>query len=509
MMVARVSTVAFRGIETLDVDVQVSLARGGDFPGVAIVGLADKAVGESRERVRAALGAIGLALPPKRIVVNLSPADLAKEGSHYDLPIALALLVAIGALSPDDVSGWVVMGELALDGRISPVSGVLPAAIETASRPDRRGVICPAECGPEARWSDEIEVLAPTDLLSLLNHLRGVQQLPTPARAEAEAEPRYPDLKDVKGQETAKRALEVVAAGGHNMLMKGPPGAGKSMLAARLPGLLPSLTPREALEVSMIRSVSGTLKGGRISRERPFREPHHSASMAALVGGGLKARPGEASLAHRGVLFLDELAEFPRPVLDALRQPVETGHVVVARANHHVTYPARFQLVAAMNPCRCGHLADPERACARAPRCAQDYQSKISGPLLDRFDVALDVQAVPAFDLARPAQSEPTTVVAARVREARTVQAERYRALDPDGNSLTNAEADGEILEQVAHPDEAGLTLLRQAAEKLKLSARGYHRALRVARTLADLDGSERVARVHVAEAIVWRHGGG
>ncbi len=508
-MVARVSTVAFRGIETLDVDVQVSLTRGGDFPGVSIVGLADKAVAESRERVRAALSAIGLALPPKRIIVNLSPADLAKEGSHYDLPIALALLVAIGALSAEDLAGWVALGELALDGRITPVSGVLPTAIEAAGRADRRGVICPAECGPEARWSEDIEVIAAGDLLSLLNHLRGVQVLPEPPKAEPEPEPVYPDLRDVKGQETAKRALEVVAAGGHNLLMIGPPGAGKSMLSARLPGLLPPLTAREALDVSMIRSVAGLLKGGRISRERPFREPHHSASMAALVGGGLRAKPGEASLAHRGVLFLDELAEFPRQVLDALRQPIETGEVVVARANHHVTYPARFQLIAAMNPCRCGHLADPERACARAPRCGQDYQSKISGPLLDRFDVTIEVQAVSALDLSRPPPSETSADVAARVARAREVQALRYRSLGGAGSgsrlALTNAEVDGEILERVAEPDAPGRELLRRAAEQLRMSARGYHRALRVARTLADLDGADTVTRAHIAEAIAWR----
>lgn len=505
-MAARVTTVAFRGIETVEVDVQVHVGGGG-WPGVALVGLADKAVTESRERVVAALHALGLALPHKRITVNLAPADLPKEGGHFDLPVALGILVAMGALSVEDVADRIVLGELALDGRISPVAGVLPAAV-AASGSGRRGVICPAACGSEARWADGIEVIAAPDLLSLLNHLRGVQVLPPAAEGVVEAEPRYPDLRDVKGQETAKRALEVVAAGSHNLLMVGPPGAGKSMMAARLPGLLPPLTPAEALEVSMIRSVAGVLKEGRIERGRPFRDPHHSSSAPALIGGGIRARPGEVSLAHRGVLFLDELAEFPRPVLDALRQPIETGQAVIARANHHVTYPARFQMVAAMNPCRCGHMADPARACSRAPRCGADYQNRLSGPLLDRFDLAIEVQAVSAADLSLPPPAEGSAEVANRVAAARALQTERYRTLDPTGAVRTNADADGELLTAVAEPDEPGRALMRRAAEKLQLSARGYHRVLKVARTLADLDRAETVGRVHVAEALAYRGNG-
>lgn len=502
-MPARVSTVAFRGIDTLEVDVQVHVAGGGGWPGIYVVGLPDKAVGESRERVHAALSALGLSIPSKRIVVNLAPADLPKEGSHFDLAIALAVLQALGALSVEDVAGRVAMGELALDGRITPVAGVLPAAI-AASAAGRRGVICPEACGPEARWAEDLEVIAAPDLLSLLNHLRGVQVLPEPPRPAAGQEPRYPDLRDVKGQESAKRVLEVAAAGSHSLLMVGPPGAGKSMMAARLPGLLPPLSPAEALEASMIRSVAGELRGGRIDRARPYRTPHHSSSMPALIGGGTRAKPGEVSLAHRGVLFLDELAEFPRQVLDALRQPIETGEAVIARANHHVTYPARFQLVAAMNPCRCGHLADPSRTCGRAPRCAQDYQARLSGPLLDRFDLTVQVPAVSAADLALPPPAEGSAEVAARVARARAIQAERYGGLDPSGIT-TNAEADGDVLAAVAEPDAAGRDLLRLAAERLKLSARGYHRVLRVARTLADLDGGGPVGRIHVAEALGYR----
>ncbi|MEJ1967951.1 MAG: YifB family Mg chelatase-like AAA ATPase [Rhizomicrobium sp.] len=305
----------------------------------------------------------------------------------------------------------------------------------------------------------------------------------------------------MKGQETAKRALEIVAAGGHNLLMIGPPGAGKSMLAQRLPGLLPPLDAREALELSMVQSLAGELAGGAISRRRPFRNPHHSASMAALTGGGLRVKPGEVSLAHLGVLFLDELPEFQRAVLDSLRQPIESGEAVVARANAHVRYPARFQLVAAMNPCRCGYLSDPAQACGRAPKCAVDYQSKISGPLFDRIDVHVEVAGVSAADLSLPPPAEGSAQVAARVAKARDLQRARY-----DGKPLrTNAEAEGELLDLVAAPDAAGQRLLTGAADAMRLTARGYHRVLRVARTIADLAGAERVARPHIAEALAYR----
>ena len=379
-MVALVSTVAYLGLEARAVEVQCQIAPG--MPGFAVVGLPDKAVNESRQRVQAALSAMGLALPPKRITINLSPADLPKEGSHYDLPIALALLAAMGVTDAELLADYVAVGELALDGRIVASPGVLLAAIH-ASTADK-GLICPAAQGSEARWASGISVLAAPDLISLLNHLKGTQVLTPPRLGEAEPAAHGPDLKQVKGQETAKRALEIAAAGSHNLIMIGPPGAGKSLLASCLPGILPQLTPAEALEVSMVASVAGTLEEGRISRARPYRAPHHSASIAALTGGGLKVRPGEVSLAHLGVLFLDELPEFQRPALDSLRQPLETGEVTVARANAHVTFPARVQLIAAMNPCRCGHLGDPALGCSRAPRCAADYQSRVSGPLLDR-----------------------------------------------------------------------------------------------------------------------------
>jgi magnesium chelatase family protein len=496
-MVARVRTVAFQGIDVLAVDAEVQIAQG--LPAFNVVGLPDKAVRESRERVHAALTAIGLGVPPKRITVNLAPADLAKEGSHYDLPIALAMLIAMGAIESDAVASFAVLGELGLDGRINAVSGVLPAAIHAASA--ELGLICPQAQGGEAAWAGEIDVVAPADLIALINHLKGTQVLSPPEPKMAAVSERELDLKDIKGQETAKRALEVAAAGGHNLLMIGPPGSGKSMLAARLPGILPSLDPAEALEVSMIHSLAGSLSEGRLIRKRPFRDPHHSASLPALVGGGLRARPGEVSLAHLGVLFLDELPEFQRQTLESLRQPMETGRVTIARANAHVTYPARVQLVAAMNPCRCGHLDDAALACGKAPRCAMDYQSRISGPLFDRIDLHVDVPAVAATDLSLPPPSEGSAEVAARVAKARSIQNTRYKA----HGVRTNAEADGELLDQVATPEPDGLKLLTQAVERFKLSARGYHRVLRVARTLADLDGSAPVKRVHLAEALSYR----
>jgi len=492
-VVALVSTVAYLGLEARSVEVQCQLAAG--MPRFSVVGLPDKAVGESRERVQAALSAMGLSLPPKRITINLSPADLPKEGSHYDLPIALALLAAMGVTDAEQLGEFVAVGELALDGRIVASPGVLLAALHASA--SGKGLICPEAQGAEARWASGVPVVAATNLVSLLNHLKGSQRLPEPQPGAVEHAVHGPDLRQVKGQESAKRALEIAAAGGHNLLMAGPPGAGKSLLASCLPGILPPLAPGEALEVSMIASVAGTLEGGRISRARPFRAPHHSASMAALTGGGFRARPGEVSMAHLGVLFLDELPEFQRAVLDSLRQPLETGKVDVARANAHVSYPARVQLVAAMNPCRCGHLGDPALGCSRAPRCAADYQSKVSGPLLDRIDLHVEVEPVRAADLALPPPAEGSADVASRVAAARQVQATR--------GIRSNAELEGEALERYATPDEPGHALLLKAADAMRLSARGYTRMLRVARTIADLAGAAQVGRVHVAEALSYR----
>lgn len=497
-VIATVATVAYLGLEARAVEVQCQLVAG--LPNFIIVGLADKAVTESRERVRNALAAIGLALPPKRITVNLSPADLPKEGSHYDLPIALAVLGAMGVIDAEQLAHYIVVGELGLDGRVAASPGVLLAALHAGGRD--MGLICPAAQGSEAAWAGNVEVAAAPSLLGLLGHLKGSGMLAPPVPGAVEERDGGPDLRQVKGQEGAKRALEIAAAGGHNMLMSGPPGAGKSLMASCLPGILPDLTPSEALEVSMIASVAGMLEGGRMTRARPFRAPHHSASMAALTGGGLRVRPGEISLAHRGVLFLDELAEFQRAVLDSLRQPLETGEVTVARANAHVTFPARVQLIAAMNPCRCGHLADAALACSRAPRCGADYRGRLSGPLLDRIDLHVDVQAVSAADLMLPPPAEGSREMAVRVAAARAVQHRRYAGQE---GVRTNAEAGGDLLEEVARPDDTGRALLADAAAAMKLSARGYARVLRVARTIADLAGEEGVRRIHVAEALSYR----
>ncbi|MEQ1510893.1 MAG: YifB family Mg chelatase-like AAA ATPase [Sphingopyxis sp.] len=496
-MAVNINTVAFLGLEAKPVEVQCQIAPG--LPAFVIVGLPDKAVAESRERVRAALSSIGLSLPPKRITINLSPADLPKEGSHYDLPIALALLTAMGACDAETISHYLALGELSLDGRISAVPGVLLAALHATET--QQGIICPAAQGGEAAWASEIEIVAAPDLLALLNHLNRSGHLLPPEPGDIVETTHGPDLGEVKGQETAKRALEIAAAGGHNLLMVGPPGAGKSMLAACLPGILPQLTPAEALEVSMIASIAGQLDGGRMTRARPFRSPHHSASMPALVGGGLRVRPGEISLAHLGVLFLDELPEFQRAVLDSLRQPLEAGVVSIARANAHITFPSRFQLVAAMNACKCGHLGDAALACSRAPRCAADYQGRVSGPLLDRIDLHIDVEPVLATDLTGSAQCENSATVSLRVAAARSIQTSRYR----DHPARTNAEASGALLETVATPDADGAKLLAQAAEAMRLSARGYTRILRVARTIADLGGAQTIGRIHIAEALSYR----
>ncbi|MEZ5685139.1 MAG: YifB family Mg chelatase-like AAA ATPase [Paracoccaceae bacterium] len=497
-MVVKTYTVAFEGVEARPVEVQCALAPG--MPGFTVVGLPDKAVSEARERVRAALGALSIALPMKKVTINLSPADLPKEGSHFDLPIALALMAAIGVIPPEEIETCVAIGELALDGRLIPVVGALPAAMAAAA--EDRALICPAGCGAEAAWVGATPVFAPATLAEALRHLSAQSPLPPARPGELRPPPRGRDLRDVKGQERAKRALEIAAAGRHHLLMVGPPGAGKSMLAARLPGILPPLSPAEALETSMIQSLSGLLGDGGISRQRPFRAPHHTASMAAMIGGGRGAQPGEVSLAHNGVLFLDEFPEFPRAVLETLRQPLETGEVVVARANAHIRYPCRFLLIAAANPCKCGYLGDPARACAKVPQCGADYLGRISGPLLDRFDLRIEVPAVALADLDLPAAGESSATVAARVAGARERQAARFAA---HPGLRVNAEAEGGMLEEIATPDPEGRALLIRAAEKFGLSARAYHRVLRVARTIADLDGAAKVRTPHVAEALSYR----
>ncbi len=496
-MVARAYSVAFEGVDAQVVEVQCATAPG--MPAFSIVGLPNKAVSEARDRVRAALGALSIALPSKKITVNLSPADLPKEGSHFDLPIALALLAALDVVPQDKVAETLALGELSLDGTLVPVLGALPAAMAAAS--EGKALFCPAGCGAEAAWVEAAAVYAPASLAEALRHFTGQAPLEPARPGEVTTAPGTRDFSDVKGQEKAKRGLEIAATGRHHMLMVGTPGSGKSMLAARLPGLLPPLTPAEALETSMIHSLAGLLSEGGINRDRPFREPHHTASMAAIVGGGRGAGPGEISLAHNGVLFMDEFPEFPRTVLETLRQPIETGEVVVARANAHVRYPCKFMLVAAANPCKCGYLSDPLRACARVPVCGEEYMSRISGPLMDRFDLRLEVPPVGLSDLDLPQSGESSAQVAERVAAGRAVQTARF-----EGTPMRqNADLEGRALEDLASPDTEGKDLLVKVADRFGLSARGYHRVLRVARTIADLDGSRNVRKPHVAEAVSFR----
>lgn len=497
-MVARAYTVAFQGVDARLVEVQCSVTPG--LPAFSIVGLPDKAVSEARDRVRSALGSMAIALPSKRITINLSPADLPKVGSHFDLPIALALLAALDIVPADTAEQTVALGELSLDGSLIPVVGALPAAMTAAE--ENRTLLCPEASSAEAAWVDAAQVLGADTLSAVVRHYTGQLPLPPAKPGEIHADPFAKDLRDVKGQERAKRALEIAAAGRHHMIMIGTPGSGKSMLAARIPGILPPLTPAEALSTSMIHSLSGLLDEGGISMTRPFREPHHTASMAAIVGGGKGAKPGEISLAHNGVLFMDEFPEFNRTVLETLRQPVETGEVMVARANAHVRYPCRFMLVAAANPCKCGYLTDPNRACSRAPICGDDYIGRISGPMMDRFDLRIEVPPVGFTDLDLPPSGDKSETVAARVAAARSVQAERFRAFP---EVFQNADAEGNLLEEIATPDTEGRAILVKAAERFGLSARAYHRILRVARTIADLDGSETVQRPHIAEALSFR----
>ncbi len=497
-MVSRAYTVAFQGVDARMVEVQCAVSPG--LPAFAIVGLPDKAVSEARDRVRAALSAMAIALPSKRITINLSPADLPKEGSHFDLPIAMALLAALDIIPGDVTETTVALGELSLDGSLIPVVGALPAAMAAAEA--NRSLLCPSASGKEAAWVANTQVIAALSLGDVVRHYTG--QVPiAPATAGEVCLPGHTrDLADVKGQERAKRALEIAAAGRHHLMFVGTPGSGKSMMAERLPGILPPLTAREALETSMIHSLSGLLDEGGISRARPFRDPHHTSSMAAIIGGGRTAKPGEVSLAHNGVLYMDEFPEFPRNVLETLRQPIETGEVMIARANAHVKYPCKFMLVAAANPCKCGYLPDPERACSKAPHCGEDYMGRISGPLLDRFDLRVDVPPVAFTDLDLPGTGERSATVAARIATARAVQQARY---GEGGPIALNADAAGEVLDECAMPDAEGRALLNKVADRFRLSARGYHRVLRVARTIADLDGAASVRRPHIAEAVSFR----
>ena len=494
MSYAVVPTRAAAGIEAPEVTVEVHL--GGGLPAFTLVGLPETAVRESRDRVRAALAQAGFEFPVRRITVNLAPADLPKEGGRFDLPVAVGLLAASGQVPREAAARCELLGELALDGALRPVRGALPAAL--AARAAGRPLVLPAASAAEAALVPGAEVYGAGHLAAVAAHLAGERVL-EPARGpapEAEAGPE-PDLADVRGQPRARRALEVAAAGGHGLLMVGPPGTGKTLLASRLPGILPPMSLEEALETAAVASLAGEGLAPARWRRRPFRAPHHGASAAALVGGGTDPRPGEVSLAHNGVLFLDELPEFDRRALESLREPLESGRVVVARAARRAVFPARFQLVAAMNPCPCGHLDDPSGRCRCTPDQVRRYRARLSGPLLDRIDLHVEVPRVPVRELAEAPPGEPSTAVRARVLAA------RERALARQG--VPNAALAPERIEEVCAPDAEGRRLLHAAAERLGLSARAFHRVLRVARTVADLAGRGRVTAADVAEALSYR----
>lgn len=497
-MIAHAFSVCFEGIEPKLVEIECAISPG--LPAFSIIGLPDKAVSEARDRIRTALGALSIALPSRRITVNLSPADMPKEGSHLDLPIALALLAALNIISHEDSEGALAIGELSLDGRLQPVTGALPAALKAAEL--GKDLFCPETSGAEAAWVDATRVFATKSLLAIIQHLTG--QAPREPAIARQISPKSSvlDMAEVRGQERAKRALEIAAAGRHHVFMVGPPGSGKSMMAARMASILPPLSAMEALETSMIQSVAGLLGSDGIQSTRPFREPHHTASMAAIVGGGKGAKPGEISLAHNGILFLDELPEFPRHVLETLRQPLETGEIMISRANAHVKYPCKFSLIAAANPCKCGFMTDPDQACGRAPNCGADYLGRISGPLMDRFDLRIEAPAVRFQDLALPADGERSQRIAKRVLTARQLQETRFRQT----NIATNSDLKGDAMDQLCVLSEDAKTYLQAAAQKLNLTARGYHRVMRVARTIADLEQLEGLERHHVGEAISFRH---